>query len=73
MTTLTAFAITGSLPSMPPADSVAGRRASGDAPPPWRSRPQIFQESIHSKSFVPAGFMACLVETTSMGLMVTKS
>ena len=73
MTTLTAFAITGSLPSMPPADSVAGRRASGGAPPPWRSRPQIFQESIHSKSLVPAGFMASLVETTSMGLMVTKS
>jgi hypothetical protein len=34
---------------------------------------QIFQELIQSKSFVPGGFIACLVETTSTGLIVTKS
>ncbi len=34
---------------------------------------QIFQPLIHSRSLEPAGFMAVLVETTSMGLMVTKS
>ena len=34
---------------------------------------QIFQELIQSRSLEPAGFIAVLVETTSTGLMVTKS
>src|SRR5207249_10538098 len=34
---------------------------------------QTFQPLIQSKSFEPAGFIACLVETISIGLMVTKS
>src|SRR5262249_41396877 len=39
-----------------------------------RGRPgQIFQLLIHSISLEPAGFMAVLVDTTSIGLMVTKS
>jgi hypothetical protein len=32
-----------------------------------------FQPLIHSKSFDPAGFIACFVETISMGSIVTKS
>ncbi len=38
----------------------------------WNQR-YTFQPLIHSSSFEPAGFIAVLVETTSMGLMVTKS
>jgi hypothetical protein len=34
---------------------------------------QIFQPAIQSISLEPAGFMPCLVETTSSGLTVTKS
>jgi hypothetical protein len=34
---------------------------------------QIFQPAIQSISLEPAGFMPCLVETTSSGLIVTKS
>ena len=34
---------------------------------------QIFQPAIQSISLAPAGFMPCLVETTSSGLTVTKS
>src|SRR5262245_15047738 len=34
---------------------------------------QIFQLLIHSRSLEPAGFIAVLVDTTSIGLMVTKS
>ena len=34
---------------------------------------QIFQLLIHSMSLEPAGFIATFVDTTSMGLMVTKS
>ena len=34
---------------------------------------QAFQPLIQSRSLEPAGFIAVLVETTSMGLMVTKS
>src|SRR6266540_983461 len=34
---------------------------------------QIFQPLIQSRSLVPAGFIARLVETTSIGSMVTKS
>ncbi len=34
---------------------------------------QIFQPLIQSKSFAPAGFIACFVDTVSTGLMVTKS
>jgi len=36
-------------------------------------RNQIFQPAIQSISLAPAGFMPCLVETTSSGLTVTKS
>ena len=32
-----------------------------------------FQPLIHSKSFDPAGFIACLVDTTSIGSIVAKS
>ena len=32
-----------------------------------------FQLAIQSKSFAPVGFIACLVDTTSMGAIVAKS
>src|SRR5215467_3077751 len=38
-----------------------------------RRADQIFQLLIHSRSLEPAGFIAVLVDTTSIGLMVTKS
>ena len=37
------------------------------------ARDQIFQLSIQGRSLAPAGFMAVLVDTTSIGSMVTKS
>jgi hypothetical protein len=33
----------------------------------------IFELAIQSISLAPAGFIACLVDTTSIGLIVTKS
>jgi hypothetical protein len=48
-------------------------RSAGFAPLRILSTDHIFQLLIHSRSLEPAGFMAVLVETTSMGLMVTKS
>ena len=62
----------------------ARRRAEGrqdpiTAPPKKHRTPlttladQTFQPLIQSRSLEPAGFIAVLVETISMGLMVTKS
>ena len=59
-----------------PADSLPRTRRVGDLPLrpcPKVRRAQIFQELIQSKSFVPVGFIACLVDTTSTGVIVTKS
>src|SRR4029453_12031209 len=53
-----------------------GRGGEKRTPRPPGKRPggyKIFQEPIQSMSFAPAGFMPCLVETTSIGSMVTKS
>ena len=53
-----------------------GRGGENRSPGRPEERPagdQIFQEPIQSMSFAPAGFMPCLVETTSIGSMVTKS
>ena len=38
-----------------------------------RGRGYAFQLAIQSRSFAPAGFIACLVDTTSMGVIVAKS
>ena len=46
--------------------------------PVWSRRarqrmPQTFQPAIQSMSFAPEGFIACFVDTTSIGSIVTKS